>query len=368
MRIAIVINTSWNIYNFRMGIVRSLLDKNNEVIAIAPRDKYTDKLIEQGCEYYPIKIDNKGVNLFNDIFLIFALYKAYKKVKPDIILHYTIKPNIYGTLAAKLLKIPVINNVSGLGTVFIRENIVSIIAKILYKFTFRFPEKVFFQNKDDLQLFLKNKLVKREVTDIIPGSGVDIDRFIPHQFKRNTIFTFLLIARLLYDKGIVEYIEAIKILKHRNIKAKFLLLGFIGSANNLDISREFLDSWIKNKLIDYLGVTDNVIPFIKKADCIVLPSYREGIPKTLLEAASMGKPLIATNVPGCREVVEPGVNGYLCEVKNANDLSEKMIAMASLKDDRLKMMGVNSRNLVTKMFDERIVIKKYIDAIDNLTF
>ncbi|MBW8051269.1 MAG: glycosyltransferase family 4 protein [Cytophagales bacterium] len=365
MRIAIVINTSWNIYNFRMGIVRSLLDKNNEVIAITPRDKYTEKLIKQGCEYYPIKIDNKGVNLFNDILLIFELYKAYKKVKPKIILHYTIKPNIYGTLAAKLLKIPVINNVSGLGTVFIRENIVSIIAKILYKLTFRFSKKVFFQNKDDLQLFLKNKLVKREITDIIPGSGVDIDKFKYHKFKRNTIFTFLLISRLLYDKGIVEYIEAIKIFKHRKINAKFQLLGLLDCSNNLGISKELLDSWIKNKLIDYLGFTDDVIQFIKKADCIVLPSYREGIPKTLLEAASMGKPLIATNVPGCREVVESGINGYLCEVKNANDLSEKMNAMASLKNDSLKMMGVKSRDLVTKMFDERIVVEKYIKAVEN---
>lgn len=210
MRIAIVLNTSWNIYNFRMNFVQSLLTNGHEVHTIAPVDDYSPRLVEAGCHHHQVKMDSRGANPLKDAALIFELYNIYRKVKPDIILHYTIKPNVYGTLAASLLGIPVINNVCGLGTVFLKDNLVSAVALMLYKLSFRFAKKVFFQNPDDLKLFLEKKLVPKNAVDLLPGSGIDLKKFKPMNFSRNEKFTFLLISRLITDKGVLEYIEAIK--------------------------------------------------------------------------------------------------------------------------------------------------------------
>lgn len=370
-----------------MGLVKALIEKKYEVYAIAPPDNYSHLLVKAGCRYYPVHIDNKGTNPFKDIYLIYRLYRIYKKTKPDIVIHYTIKPNIYGTLAAQLIKIPVINNVSGLGTVFIHENYILGIAKMLYKLAFKYPKKVFFHNHDDLRLFLNSKIVNKKLTGVLPGSGIDVNKFTPcpaewepdlesdsHGSDDNKLpkdrkgkqFTFLLFSRLLLHKGIVEYIEAIKILKHKKIDARFQLLGPIETMDKLAIPQHLLESWIKNKLVEYLGSTDNVIPFIKAADCVVLPSYREGLPRTLLEAASMGKPLITTNTAGCKEIVKHNFNGYLCKVKDAHDLAQQMMKMVSLDSEKLKRFSEHSRALVVGKYDEEIVIDTYLTTIKEI--
>ncbi|MDX5348402.1 MAG: glycosyltransferase family 4 protein, partial [Hymenobacteraceae bacterium] len=303
-----------------------------------------------------------------DLMLIKQYYSIFKQVKPDVVLQYTIKPNIYGTIAAKLAGVPAINNVSGLGTVFIVKNLVSKIALALYKFSFQFPAKVFFQNEDDRQLFLEHKLVKKQITDVLPGSGIDTTRFVPAEsFKRNPEFTFLMIARVLYEKGIVEYVEAAREVKKLHPQVHCQLLGFIDEAGNIGIKKAQLDEWIAEGVIDYLGTSDNVAAVIAGADCVLLPSYREGTPKTLLEAAAMGKPIITTNVPGCKEVVLNGENGFLCEVKSGKDLANKMLRMLSLSDAELQQMSRASRQLALTKFDERIVIDKYLSAIEAVT-
>src|SRR5690349_8631890 len=213
MRIAVVLNTSWNIYNFRMGVVRTLLTKGHEVHTIAPKDDFTHLLEEEGCIHHNIKMDSRGANPLKDSALIAELYLTYRKIKPDIILHYTIKPNVYGSLAAAMLRIPVINNVCGLGTVFLKNNLVSFIAILLYKLSFRFAHKVFFQNPEDLKLFVTRRMVKAEAVDLVPGSGIDLEKFKVVPFRRNRVFTFLLISRLITDKGILDFIEAVKLLR-----------------------------------------------------------------------------------------------------------------------------------------------------------
>lgn len=364
MRVAIVLNTSWNIYNFRRGLAQALMDNGHQVIAIAPEDKYSAYLKDMGCEFYPVKLENKGSNPLNDVSYTWQLYKIYKKANPDIILQFTIKPNIYGTLAAFPLGKLVVNNVCGLGTVFLRNNFTSRIAKLLYKFSFRFPRRVFFQNEDDLNLFLEQKLIKEKITDLLPGSGIPLDKFKPqHDFKRNNPFTFLVIARLLYDKGIREYIDAIRILKNKGVEARFQLLGYLDDTKNLGITQKQLDAWIKEGLIEYLGTTENVASVIAPVDCVVLPSYREGTPRSLLEAAGMGKPIVTTNIAGCRQTVDDGVNGFLCEVKNAQDLADKMEKMYNLSDEELESMSIASRFKAEVQFDEQIVIKKYLEII-----
>lgn len=366
MKVAIVINTAWNIYNFRMGLIKSLKANHIEVYTIAPEDEYSPFLVEHQCNYTPVKMDNTGTNPIKDLLLTYRLYRIYKNIKPDLILHFTIKPNIYGTAAATLLGIPVINNVSGLGTIFMKESWVNRLAKYMYKVAFKYPKVVFFQNTDDRELFVKQRLIKREVTALLPGSGVDLEHFIPKSFEKNEQFTFLLISRLLYDKGIMEYVEAVKALKLKGVMAKFQLLGAQDSSHKRGITAPMLEQWVNENVIEYLGTTDDVRTFIDKADCIVLPSYREGTPRTLLEAASSGKPIVTTNVPGCNSVVENNYNGFLCNLKDAEDLAVKMYNMLLLGDEDLALMGKNGRKKVEKQFDEKIVIEKYLASIRSV--
>jgi glycosyltransferase involved in cell wall biosynthesis len=366
MRIAIVLNTSWNIYNFRMNFVRALIANGFEVHTIAPVDDYTHFLVEAGCIHHPVRMDSRGANPVKDLALVAELFWIYRKVKPNFVLHYTIKPNVYGTLAARLLRIPVINNVCGLGTVFLKNNLVSVIAILLYRFSFRFARKVFFQNPDDLKLFLEKKLVPLQAVDLLPGSGIDLTKFQPMNYRRNEKFTFLMISRLISDKGVYEYVEAIKELKSKGINARFQMLGAIDEEHKRGIKSEIIQAWIKAGTIEYLGTTDDVRSIIEKADCIVLPSYREGTPRTLLEAASSCKPIIATDVPGCNNVVTHNFNGLLCKLKDSNDLAEKMASMSTLKEEALRKFGQNGRAKIEAEYDESLVINKYLAALSAL--
>lgn len=365
MKIAITINTSWNIFNFRKGLVEALIQNGHSVFAVAPEDKYTLNLKELGCVYYPITMQNKGTNPFQDYRLYKDFKRIYKEISPDVILQYTIKPNIYGTLAAKSLHIPVINNVSGLGTIFINaKSISSIVGKMLYKIAFKYAHLVFFQNSDDLNLFLKLKLVRKQQTKVLPGSGVNLEKFkqteIPYQ-----PFVFLFVGRLLLDKGIVEFVQAAKEIKKSNPHVKFQVLGFHDDTKG-NVSKIDLNNWINNDIIEYLGSTDDVYKYLKQATVVVLPSYREGTPKTLLEAASVGRPMIATNVPGCKEVVFENKNGYLCEAKNYKSLQKAFEKMLSLPFETLNMFGKNSRNLAEAKFDEKIIIDIYVKEIKKI--
>lgn len=366
MRVAVVLNTSWNIYNFRMNLIQSLQAKGHEVHTVAPIDDHTPRLIQAGCTHHNLKMDSRGANPLRDLALIFELRSIYKRVKPDVILHYTIKPNIYGTLAAASLRIPVINNVCGLGTAFLKNDFISLAALSLYRLSFRFANKVFFQNPDDLNLFITNKLVPEKVVDLLPGSGIDLKHFLPAPMNHKEPFTFLLISRLITDKGVLEYIDAVKKLKAEGTNSKFQLLGALDEEHKRGISKEIVDEWIQSGTIEYLGTTEDVRSFIQQAHCVVLPSYREGTPRTLLEAASISRPIIATNVPGCNQVVDDQVNGFLCNLKDADDLARKMRLMASLGPDKLNQLGENGRKKMEACYDETIVINKYLDALSEI--
>jgi glycosyltransferase involved in cell wall biosynthesis len=346
--------------------VSELQAQGHEIHTIAPLDDYTRHLIDAGCIHHAVKMDSRGANPLKDSALIFELYSVYKKIRPDIILHYTIKPNVYGTLAAALLRIPVINNVCGLGTAFLKKNLVSVIALLLYRISFRFAFKVFFQNADDQKFFIRKKIVSQNATDLIPGSGIDLRRFQPTEFKRNEKFTFLLISRLITDKGIMEYIEAIRKLRLNGFNAHFQILGAKDPLHKRGIQAGVIDGWVEEKIVEYLGTTNDVRQFINKADCVVLPSYREGTPRTLLEAASSSKPIVATDVPGCNHVVVDHYNGLLCKMKDANDLADKMKQIAGLDDEKLKQFGRNGRLKMEAEYDESFVIKKYLSALEQL--
>jgi len=369
-KIILSINTSWNIYNFRGGLVRALQRAGYEVVAVAPCDDYSRRLVDElGCRYVPLPMDNKGTSPAKDLILFWRFYRILRRERPVAFLGYTIKPNVYGSLAAHALGIPVINNISGLGTAFIKDGLLTRIVKRLYRLALLRSARVFFQNEDDRSLFVRERLVQHDQTDVLPGAGIDLEKFCP---RENTDVAthqspcFLLVARLLWDKGVGEFIEAARLVKQQNPQVKFQLLGFLDVQNKTAVDRKRVDGWVAQGLIDYLGVTDDVRPFIAAADCVVLPSYREGTPRTLLEAAAMGKPLIATDVPGCREVVEHGVNGLLCKVRDGKDLSRRMLEFIELHSGERQKMSIASRTKVEKEFDEKIVVERYLDALSNI--
>ena len=368
MKIIICLNTAWNLVNFRSGLIRAMVAAGHEVIAMAPDDKYAAGLTALGCRFVPLHMDNGGTNPVKDALLTFRFLRLFAQEHPDVYLGYTVKPNVYGSLAAHMVGIPVINNIAGLGSVFIKDGWLVKIVRCLYRTALKRSAKVFFQNKEDRSLFIQGGLVPTEVTDLLPGSGIDLNRFISLR-KPDTDspkFRFLLIARMLRDKGLCEYVEAARLLRQRWPQAEFCMLGFLEVQNPAAISRAEMDAWVKEGVVNYLGVSDDVRHQITTADCVVLPSYREGTPRTLLEASAMGRPIVTTDAVGCREVVDDGVNGYLCKVRDAVDLAEKMERMLTLSPEDRRNMGLRGRAKMEAEFDEQIVIRKYLTAIEDI--
>ena len=366
-KIILVANTSWYLFNFRLNLLLHLQSLGYEVIAVAPLDAYSSRFAAQGITFKAMPMDNKGTHPVKDSLLILRFVWLFFTLKPACILSYTPKCNIYSSLAAGFLTIPIINNVSGLGTAFIKENFVTKIVKWLYVVSLKKSAKIFFQNNDDLSLFVETGLVKAELTALLPGSGVDVQRFTPlKNASPGNKFVFLLVARMLKDKGVVEFVNATRLLKIQYPSIECQLLGFLDAKNSTAISSEEMQAWVDEGVVNYLGVSDNVLDFLRQADCVVLPSYREGTPRSLLEAASVGKPIITTDAVGCREVVDDGINGFLCEPRSTDDLKAKMEQMLLLPEAERLQMGLKGREKMLNQFDEKIVIDIYVKAIEEL--
>ncbi len=366
-KIIIVSNTAWNIYNFRMRLIRALQKEGYDVLALAPRDCYSDMLWKDGIAYREIFIDNKGTNIIKDLKLIWEFYMILRSEKPNVVLAYTIKPNIYCSIVAYFLSIPIVNNISGLGFLFIKDNLMTRFAEFLYKFSLSGSKKIFFQNNDDLNYFVGKGIVNEALAEMIPGSGIDTIFFSPDFSNRGDgRIIFLLMARLLWDKGIGEYAEAAQIVKSKYNNVEFQILGFMDVPNPEAIPSSTVERWEDDGVLKYLGETDNVKEIIKQVDVIVLPSYREGAPKSLLEAMSMEKPIITTDTPGCRQVCEHEINGFLIPIKDSKSLAEAMIRIIEVGPEKRKVMGKMGREKVLREFDERIVIGKYLDVVGKV--
>jgi len=363
-RISIVSNVSWNLYNFRLSLMNAMRDAGFEVIAIAPYDNYSQKIIDAGFEFHDIKMNAQGINPLQDLRTTYQFYKLFKKISPDVLCQYTIKPNIYGSLMASILNIKMINNIAGLGTLFIKDTFITKIAKLLYKVSQSNADRVFFQNRDDFNFFVDKGIVNPLRCDVLPGSGVDTNRFIPHYKVESQKIRFLLIARMIWEKGIGEYVNAAREIKKTYPHVEFCLLGFLDVENPGAITKKEMDEWVNEGVINYLGVSDRVDEVIKSADCVVLPSYyREGTPKTLLESGSAGKPIITTDNVGCRDVVDDGINGYICEPRSWKDLAVKIEKFLALTHEERLEMGKRSREKIVREFDEKIVIDKYLELL-----
>ena len=366
-QIILVANTSWYIYNFKVELVEKLLDIGTKVITITGKDPYVSRLKELGCECHEMNFYSRGRNPFQDLSLFFHLYFRYKSVRPACVLQFTTKPNIYGSFAARLLGIPTVSNVSGLGAAFDRRYGVRFIVTQLYRWAFRYPYHIFFLNSEDRDLFIEEEIVDAHRTSLIPGAGVDIQRYRPMpKSESNGNIVFLLLARLIWEKGIREYMHIADTLKKKYDHLTFQLLGFPADNSRDGLTADFIDTRLKESTVEYLGATDDVVPYIRDADCVVLPTrYREGIPRSLLEAASMAKPIIASNNVGCREIVDHGVNGYLFNstVEGFIEAIERFIHCSSKVKTE---MGKKGREKVLREFDIKKVIGSYIEVIESL--
>jgi glycosyltransferase involved in cell wall biosynthesis len=291
----------------------------------------------------------------------------YRQIRPGLIFHYTVKANLYGSKAAAKTKCPSISVFTGLGYAF-SNRWFQAFAQLRLRRALRHNLETWFLNKDDEQLFIEKKLVKKEKAFILPGEGVDTEKFYPAPYSEipHHAVTFLLIARIIRHKGIHEFIEAAEILQQKGLPVKCQLLGFFDQGSPVAISKRQVEEWQQKGLIHYLGDTDEVAPFIGQADCIVLPSYREGMPLSLLEGASMCKGLIATDTPGCRTIIQDGVNGYLCRNRDGADLAGKMEKYYHLSPEQRRKMGEAGRQQVLQHFTRDIVANIYLDKIKNL--
>ena len=354
-----------------MPLARVLRKSGFEVHLLTQSDHYLPIIKDEFDFVHELIIDRSGTNPLSDFKTFSCIFRILQKIRPEFFLAFTIKPVIYGGLACRNSNVNFIANISGLGTVFIRENWITVIVKKMYKIALGHSYHVFFQNNDDREKFLHDRLVHREQTSVLPGSGINLSEFTPIPAPSNlgetkTRFSFLLIARMLWDKGIGEYVEAAKRIKSELADVDFYLLGFVGVDNPSAISKNKINEWEDRGIVEYLGTADDVRPYIRNADCIVLPSYREGTPRSLLESAAMGKPIITTNAVGCREVVEDGRNGYLCRVKDAGDLAKKMKQMYDLPTHVRLNMGRCGRKKMEKEFNEEIITNSYLNIMTKL--
>ncbi len=368
VNIILSVNTAWNIWNFRRPLVKALLDDGHKVTILAPRDGAVPQLEAMGCSFRTLDMDVKGLNPLRDGRLVFRFRRLFRDLQPDVILSFTIKNNLFGAMAAKSLGIPFIPNVTGLGTAFLSGAMLERVATLLYKAAFRKLPVVFFQNADDRALFVDRNMVSVAQARSVPGSGIDLDHFAPAPFPTdgaNPIF--LMIARLLRDKGVLEFVEAARLVRSRHPQARFQLLGATSAENRTAIDRDTVEGWQTEGAIEYLGVTDDVRPHIASAACVVLPSYREGAPRTLIEAATMARPLIATDVPGCRSVLDQGETGFFCDVRSSESLAQACEAFLALSPQERAMMGQAGRLKMEREFGQDIVVEAYREMLNALS-
>ncbi|WP_257658294.1 glycosyltransferase family 4 protein [Parapedobacter lycopersici] len=364
-RILFVANTAWSMYNFRLGLMKTLRDLGCRVSVAAPYDAYSDKMTEAAIDVIRLeKLRASGKNPFDEWAFYRELLSVYKHYKPDLIFHYTIKPNIYGVLAAKKLGIPTIAVTTGLGYVFNNRNLVSLAGRWLYRYALPKADAVWFLNREDQASFRTHIGLSQEKMRLLPGEGINtsiFERRVPLDFT-DTVFLFT--GRMLYEKGVEVLVSSVRRLRGEGYTFTCLLLGFLDIENPSAIPREKLMQWEKEGLITYLGSTDNVLPYLEKANCFVFPSYySEGVPKSLLEAASMEMPIITTDNVGCRDVVEHGKTGLIAVPKSESSLAERMEQFLNLSRQEKIKMGQLGREKVRGAFGEDQVISIYLRSI-----
>lgn len=368
--ILFVDNSTRCFYIFRIPIARAFIALGYDVYVAspAPYDYYKDEIVKCGIHHITYDIGSK-FSILDDFKLCATLFRIYKEINPQFVFHYTIKPNIYGSIAAKLLKIKSLAVVPGTGSVFQKRGIVSKIVELLYHFAFQFPQKVWVLNNDDLNAFLQRRIISQNRIEILPGEGVNSEYFnTTIDYKKNKKFVFLYMGRMLREKGVEYLANASALLKKRGINSfEVHLLGLVDGLSNDVISETEIRNWESQGVVKYLGSVPDVRKNIEAADCIILPSfYGEGVPRSLMEASSMKRPILTTDNVGCRDIVENGINGILCKSQDVDDLAAKMLYMIELPESELRQMGENGRNIVLTKFEESVIVNRYIIEVNRI--
>jgi len=356
-KILLFANTDWYIYNFRLSLAKELREHEHEVVLLSPPGDFQEHLRTNGFEWIPFPLSRQGVNPFNELQTIWRLVHLYQQIKPDVVHHFTIKPVIYGSLAAHLLRIPgIINSITGLGHLFIDPAILTRLlrglAKSLYRISLR-KTQVIFENPEDRDIFIRNRLLRPEQSHLILGTGVDVEKFRPVP-RNNNIPTILFSSRLLITKGLPEFMEATRALKQKGINARFAIAGTADPGNPASVPQGQIDAWKQTDLVEWWGWQDDMPSALAKADIFCLPSYREGVPNALLEACASGLPIVTTDVPGCRDVVTNGSNGLLVPVQNALALANALETLITDPELRRKMGMAGCEIAVNKFSQTKV--------------
>lgn len=361
MRILILSNNGHGLYQFRRELFDTILNLKYEVYISVPYDQCVEKLENMGCKFIETKISRHGVNPITD-FILYMKYKSMlKKIKPDIVFTYTIKPNVYGGLACQNCKISYLSNITGLGIAIENGGILKKVSLFMYKIGLRGAKHIFFQNRENQNIMIENGIVN-STTTILPGSGVNLEQYAYADYpSEEKGIHFLFVGRIMKDKGIDELLNAAREIKNIYSNVFFDIVGEYDGPYNGIIAKACEDG-----IVVYHGVQEDVRPFYRSCHCVVLPSYHEGMANVLLEGGAMGRPLIASDISGCREVVEDGVNGFLCKVRNGDNLYKTILKIIHLDHNTRISMGLQSRKLVEKKFDRQIIINHYLKELQNL--
>ena len=368
MKILIICNYSSGLYTFRGMLIQELIKKGHTVNAIIPETeeehekKAENDLKRLQCGLKRIPMERRGMNPLHDIKLMLEYKKTIKKFKPDMVLTYTIKPNIYGGLACRNLKVPYVVNITGLGTAFQKDGMLKKLVVTMYKTALKKAKVVFFENIENRDIFIQEGILSVEKTHVLAGAGVDLERFQYTEYPQDEEKTrFLFIGRVMQEKGIDELFEAMQRLNKNGYPCFLDVLGGFEENYSEQIKKYENEGWL-----NYQGYQSDVRPFIAKSHCFVLPSWHEGMANTNLECAAMGRPVITSKIHGCMEAVEDGVNGYLCEKQNVDSLYEKMKQMCTLSYEEKKEMGVAGRERMEKIFDKKKVVEETIGELEGV--
>lgn len=358
MKILILANFDVGLYKFRKELIQELIHQGNEVYISLPDGDLVRKVEAFGCKFIDTAVDRRGINPKTDIKLLTTYYKMVKKVKPDMVITYTIKPNIYGGMVCRFLKVPYAVNITGLGTAFQKDGLLKKIVIALYKLALKRAKVVFFENEGNKQELLQYGIVKEKQTCVLHGAGVNLEEYPYCEYPTEDTIRFLFIGRVMKEKGVDELFAAAERVNAESINVAFDIVGPME-----DDYKERIDDLVKRNIIEYHGYREDVRPFIEKCHCFVLPSYHEGMANTLLEAGAMGRPLITSDIPGCREAVVEDITGFLCEICDFDSLYQKLKCFQDVPFEQRKIMSMQSRRHIEKYFDKKMIVKETIKSL-----
>jgi len=368
--VILVANLTWTIFHYRLSLIQALQQAGYRVMVVAPSDAAVQPLKEMtGVGHHALcHFTRNSTNPIQCWRMLWEFYQVYRQHQPALVIHFGVQPNVFGNLGAALARVHSLCVVTGLGYSFLHRNLVGRIVRFLYTISFWFADKVLLENADDQELLIEAGIVSRSKTAVVSGCGINLEEYAPRRkSKINTQPVFTFIGRLLYDKGLFEFVQAAEAVLEDFPEAKFQILGMLDHGNPAHVRQEALEAWIRSGTIQYLGAVNDVRPYIADSDWIVLPSYREGLSRTLLEAMSMARPIITSDVAGCRQAVDHHINGFLVPVRDTKALTEIFLTCCKMPRKTQLKMGNYGRIKAKRQFNHQLVDQQYLTIVRSVT-